>query len=435
MNPLSLVLRPSMLAAVFAVSIGLSVRAGALEEYVGKPDASFAWQVRTQEVAGAVDHVVIDLTSQTWHDIRWRHELHILYPRTVKNPSLAFLEVSAGVGRGVQTTAQRLAEQCGVLVAIVTSVPNQPLFDNRSEDSLIAYTFDKYLKTGDDTWPLLLPMTKSAVRAMDAVQAWATKQHRQTVTRFVVSGASKRGWTTWLTGAVDPRVCAIAPVVIDMLNMKAQTQWAQRVYGRQSEKISDYTDLGLVEQMDRPEMARLRDIVDPYSYRARFTMPKLLLLGTNDPYWTVDALRHYWGDLPGPKEVYQAPNAGHGAGGTPEAIQTLAAFLQHVSDGQTPPQLTWNTSGNGKASVSVTADRAAKQALLWTATSPTRDFRSAKWQSSPLPLDAAATHASAEVAAPTNGFTAVLVELAFAAPRGGDYRLSTQVQVTPDEKP
>jgi len=435
MNHRALLLRPAVVAAALVVSSWISAHAGALEAYVRRPDDSFAWQVRTQEVASAVDHVVIDLTSQTWHDIRWTHALHVFQPHAVKNPSLAFLEVSAGVGKGVQTTAQRLAEQCGVLVAIVTSVPNQPLFDNRSEDSLIAYTFDKYLKTGDDTWPLLLPMTKSAVRAMDAVQAWAKSQRQQTVTRFVVSGASKRGWTTWLTGAVDPRVCAIAPVVIDMLNMKAQTQWAQRVYGRQSEKISDYTDLGLVEKMDRPEMARLRDIVDPYSYRARFTMPKLLLLGTNDPYWTVDSLRHYWNDLPGPKEVYQAPNAGHGAGGTPEAVQTLAAFLQQVSDGQTPPQLTWNMCGTGKASVSVAADRAAQQALLWTASSPTRDFRSAKWQSRPLALDADATHASADVATPTNGFTAFMVELAFAAPQRGEYRLSTQVQVTPDEKP
>src|SRR5215212_3662046 len=182
------------------------------------------------------------------------------------------------------------------------------------------------MKSGDDTWPALLPMVKSAVRAMDSVQAYAQKEHQQKIEKFVVAGASKRGWTTWLTGAVDPRVAAIAPMVIDMLNMKAQTQWAQKVYGKQSEQIRDYTELNLVEQMDHPRMVQLRTFVDPYSYRARYNIPKLLLLGTNDTYWTVDSLPHYWNDLPVPKLVFQTPNAGHYLNGGMQATETLAAF-------------------------------------------------------------------------------------------------------------
>src|SRR6185369_9736468 len=107
----------------------------------------------------------------------------------------------------------------------------------------------------------------------------AKQEHKENIEKFVVAGASKRGWTTWLAGAVDPRVTAIAPMVIDMLNMKAQTQWAQKVYGKQSDQIHDYTELNLVENMDRPRMVELRGFVDPYSYRARYrNIPKLLLL-------------------------------------------------------------------------------------------------------------------------------------------------------------
>lgn len=40
------------------------------------------------------------------------------------------------------------------------------------------------------------------------------------VEKFLVSGASKRGWTAWLVGGVDDRVVAIAPIVMDMLNFQ-----------------------------------------------------------------------------------------------------------------------------------------------------------------------------------------------------------------------
>jgi len=85
-------------------------------------------------------------------------------------------------------------------------------------------------------------------------------------------------------------------------------------------------------------MQKLRSWVDPYSYRDRYTMPKLLLLGTNDPYWVVDSLRHYWNDLPDPKLVFQTPNAGHNLGGAKDAIQTLAAWFQMIADGQELPR-------------------------------------------------------------------------------------------------
>ena len=138
--------------------------------------------------------------------------------------------------------------------------------------------------------PLLLPMVKSAARGMDAIQEFAAKDWSLKIDTFTVTGGSKRGWTTWLTGAVDPRAKAIAPMVIDVLNMAEQIRHQKATWGRPSEQIDDYSQRGLTERLESTEAEALRAIVDPYSYRQRLTQPKLILLGTNDRYWPLDAL-------------------------------------------------------------------------------------------------------------------------------------------------
>lgn len=416
----------------------VATHAGPLEDYVQSPDSSFNWKRCEQKgLKGAtVSH--LQLVSQTWQGQFWSHHLLVVRPEKVVHPEFALLFVTGGsYGGPDDKEAERLnliAQRAGAIAALITQVPNQPLYDGRREDALIAYSFVQYLKTGDTTWPLLFPMVKSAVRGMDTVQQFASKEWGQGVQKFVITGASKRGWTTWLTGAADRRVAAIAPMVIDTLNFQAQLDWAGRMYGRQSEEIDDYVKAGLHLNQDDPKMVGLRALVDPYSYRERYTMPKLLLLGTNDPYWVVDSLRHYWDGLPGPKLIFQTPNAGHDLGGGREALNSLATFYAMVANGDALPEVNWTLrdGANGAAGIDVKVNQSVKKIRLWSANSKDRDFRDDKWSSRELEVRPGSALASAEVPKPDAGFTAFMAEIELTSPRGETYKLSTRVQVTPD---
>src|SRR5438132_8552417 len=180
--------------------------AGALETYVQTPDTSFNWKRTEQKKFGDGTITHLEFVSQHWRGQFWSHHLQIVRPASVRNPGIAFVYIT-GDGEGTREIdmLKTLAERAGAIAAVITKVPNQPLYDGRKEDALIAYTFDQYLKSGDETWPLLLPMVKGAARGMDTVQAFAQKEFNQNIEKFIISGASKRGWTTWLTGAVDAR--------------------------------------------------------------------------------------------------------------------------------------------------------------------------------------------------------------------------------------
>jgi PhoPQ-activated pathogenicity-related protein len=185
-------------------------------------------------------------------------------------------------------------------------VPNQTLvFDGdgkeRKEDDLIAYTWDKFLRTGDDRWPARLPMTKAAVRAMDAATEFLASDAggKTTVENFVVAGASKRGWTTWTTAIVDRRVIAICPLVIDILNTEQSMIHHYQAYGFFAPAVGDYSRHGIMDWTGTRESRALYAIEDPYSYRDRLELPKLLVNACGDQFFLPDSSQFYFGDLPG----------------------------------------------------------------------------------------------------------------------------------------
>jgi PhoPQ-activated pathogenicity-related protein len=404
----------------------------ALGDYIARPDPTFAWEVKEKADRSQGRDYRVELSSQKWQGIVWKHALHIHEPKKLEYPRHVLLFITGGAsGRAPEADSilvgLQLAQLTGARVAVLHQVPNQPLLGNHVEDDLISETWLRYLATGDANWPLLFPMVKSAVRAMDAVAAMARQQWNGAIDGFVVSGASKRGWTTWLTAAVDKRVVAIAPIVIDMLNLRPQMQYQLETWGKFSAQIADYTRKGLVQTGDEsPREAELRSMMDPYTYRSRLAMPKLLIHGTNDRYWVVDATQFYWDGLVGPKHLLKLPNAGHGLGeGRPLALSTLAAFFRHAADGTPLPALQWTHSQRGgELSLNVRSSAAPKAARLWTAHSPTKDFRDARWQCQPLEETDGAF--AAQLPLPQRDHLAFFAELQFEL-RNLPYSLTTLV--------
>jgi PhoPQ-activated pathogenicity-related protein len=372
----------------------LAPRAQELEQYVSAPDSSYSWHQVSAGRIGASEFVEAILTSQTWRGILWKHQLFIIKPARLEMPHRqAFLYIDGGswspqyelgMGAALPRDAEffeHLAEALRAPLAVVRQVPFEPIFGLR-EDALVAYTFDQYLKTGEGDWPLLLPMVKSASRAMDAVQQLVLQHWGLPIERFTVAGASKRGWTSWLVAAVDHRVASVAPMVIAMLDMPAQIELQRQTFGALSPQVHDYEAIHLPERLETPLGRDLISIVDPYSYRARLTMPKLILLGTNDPYWPVDALKIYWSGLPEEKRVLDLPNQAHDLEDVERLTGSLSALYRYSAHNQRMPELSFNFErAPGELRLSVRADRAPVRVLAWAASSPSRDFSASHWSS------------------------------------------------------
>ena len=328
----------------------------------------------------------------------------------------------------------RIAKEVGTPVAILRQVPFQPALGGLREDALIAATFKKFYETRDPTWPLLPAMARAASAGMDAVTEISQEQWGYRIESFTVTGASKRGWTTYLVAACDRRVKAIAPMVIDMLNLGPQMKHQLAAWGSYSPQIGDYTRLGLQQLITTPLGKQLSNLVDPFQHARFLTMPKIVILGTNDPYWPVDASRFYFDQLPDPSAILNVPNNGHGLSDIPRVVGSIGGLHRCVAENKPVPSLkTEFIRQAGELQITVMTDSNPLSVYVWQAFSDTRDFRAATWTGRRVQLDAKG-RCVAEIAEPETGFTAGMIEAQFDL--GGTFPLSltTEVRVVPDKR-
>ena len=445
------------LLLTLSISLSASAQQTALDRYVAKPDSSYSWKLVNTISGEGYKGYVLELTSQSWRAESevdrpvWKHWLTIVKPeRVVSGKALLFVGGGSNKDPAPQAIQERtlnFALETKTVVAELGMVPNQPLSfadskeKARSEDDLIAYSRVKQMATGDDMWLVRLAMVKSGVRAMDAVQEFLASKEGGgfRVNEFVVSGGSKRGWTTWLMAAVDKRVIAIMPAVIDALNSEAITRHHFESYGFFSSALNDYVNHKLFpDKIGTPEYQHILAIEDPYNYRnrERLKIPKYLVNASGDQFFLPDNSQFYFGELKGEKYLRYVPNAKHNLAGT-DARESMLAFYESVLNNRRRPVFSWKKERDGSLVVKV-KDK-PREVNLWQATNPkARDFRvdtiGKAYTSTPLKEQKPGIYVG-KVERPAQGFTAFFVELVYDS--GGKYpfKFTTEVSVAPDVLP
>jgi PKD repeat protein len=372
----------------------------ALDAYVRQEDPTYTYVgVGTITNTPGVTGHVIDMMSQTWRsdaDVDrpgWDHWLTIIEPAAVTQSTALLFVAAGGTSDNAPTTVDpdlaAIAIATGSVVAVVEQTPNQPLHFTgdpfpRSGDDLIAHSFDKFIASFnvgpiDSTWPALLPMVKGAVRAMDTVQTFLDDDrtsNRVVVKDFVVTGIGIRGWTAWLTAAVDGRVAGVAPIAHDWVNMLPQSMHHFDVYGFYSETLYDYDESQVFQRLGTAAGKALRDIVDPYAYNPRYaTLPKLIVSSTGDQSFVPDSSRLFLDELSGETQIAYLPNTDQNLD-TSFILSAVGPWYHSVLEGIARPEYTWslNTSGNQLRLV-VTPESTVNGARVWRASSQNRDFR------------------------------------------------------------
>ncbi|XP_059147478.1 autocrine proliferation repressor protein A-like [Physella acuta] len=446
-----------------------------LDDYVNKFDPHYSYTLISKTEGPDFSLHVLNMTSQKWLDETvtkkpiWWHYLSVIIPKNLDYTDTGFLWIDQGHNTDKPPTIADdfvagitiLAVNIRAVCATIKQIPNQPTvfwadptLMNRTEDAVIAWTWREFLSNGSNPEILLrLPMTKAVVRGFDTVSAYMKIIAGIDIQKFVVAGASKRGWTTWTTAAVDKRVIGMVPCVMDLLNFQKNLHHHYRSLGGWTFAFDSYYSLNITKDLDSPNIPKMQAVIDPISYNERYTMPKMVVTTGGDEFFIPDDSHYYWDQLQGPKFLRITPNAEHSiVGHLMSTILAIQGFFFHVVEKATFPTLTWtrsqnNTSGTIVVTTSVpprevtvyyaqTLDNKRRDFRLFTADPQTGKalFHPVIWfskQATRLSLN----QYQATVERPSYGWAAFFIQLKFDGLKGSTLEFTTEANIVPDEFP
>ncbi|EPE7331996.1 PhoPQ-activated protein PqaA family protein [Salmonella enterica] len=358
-----------------------------------------------------------NLNSQTWSPQgvvspeRWQNGVDIYIPDSAreKNALVVINNGSNNNGSGTpvaptnfnEEELSRIAIATRTVVISVSNVPNQVLSYQGvttplGEDNSVAYSWKLFI--GDthkyQDASLHIPMAASVSQAFRLAKKELTQQN---INKFIVTGASKRGWAAWLTALSDPDVGAVVPFAMDLLNTQKSLEHMYQSYGKNwPVAFYPYYNQGIDQQVGTDKFARLMRLEDPLTYLNtdmgdRLKIDKYIINASGDDFYVPDNSHFYYGLLPGSKSLRVVPNSTHN-GILSVAEQSLITFVNRFQEKQKLPEITENVQsrGDGKKELVVNFSEKPVAILQWTARNPAaRDFRYAcdiKYNSVPVSL-------------------------------------------------
>ena len=329
-----------------------------MQDYIESTKNEFSYEIEDIIYEKEWTGFHIKMISGEWldkkkvDDVEWSHYVDIVIPKETQTET-GIMFIDGGVKDEnyfrLDSTSVGYALKTKSIIVNLNNIPVQPINllasdqENFVEDDLIAYAWSQFLERGakkeDIEWLPRLPMTRAVVRSMDLAQE-IVAQNNKKLNDFVVSGASKRGWTAWTTAAVDDRVVGVAPIVIDMLNLVPSFENHYRSYGEFSYAVQEYVNYNIQDWMGTDEFEVLMSYIEPYAFKEKFTMPKYIINAGSDEFFSTDSWRFYYNELPENKLIRYVPNKNHSLNGRYLNDDLISFFYRIINDIDLPT-LNW----------------------------------------------------------------------------------------------